>query len=144
MEQFLCTFQKVLKANDADLDHDWEKWLSLAIHNDHDSWFEGCLANRKYSWAKASKIFEQRFESPDRMIEMVTRAYSMTMGNDESILDYSTRFQKTCREGGIVDNEGLTLQFLVSLLPHVQENVQVAWHSRHGKKLSQGIEEVLK
>ncbi|KAG0163428.1 hypothetical protein DFQ30_000182, partial [Apophysomyces sp. BC1015] len=143
VEQFPCTFQKVLKANDADLDRDWEKWLSLAIHNDHDSWFEGRLANRQYSWAKARKIFEQRFESPDRMIEMATRAYSMTMGNDESVLDYSTRFQKTCREGGIVDNEGLALRFLVSLLPHVRENVQVAWHGRHGKKPPQGVEEVL-
>ncbi|KAF7720433.1 hypothetical protein EC973_008941, partial [Apophysomyces ossiformis] len=133
----------VLQAVDADLDRDWEKWLALAIHHDHDAWFENRLAKRNLTWSEARKIFIQRFESPDRMIAMASKAYSMVMDRQELVLDYSTRFQKAYHEGGIVDNEGLALRFLVSLLPHIRENVQVAWHGRHGKKLPQSVEEVL-
>ncbi|KAF7720432.1 hypothetical protein EC973_008942 [Apophysomyces ossiformis] len=86
-----------------------EKWLALAIYHDHDAWFENRLAKRNLTWSKACKIFIQWFESPDQMIAMASKAYSMVMDRQESVLDYSTHFQKAYYEGGIVDNEGLAL-----------------------------------
>ncbi|KAG0165760.1 hypothetical protein DFQ29_001387, partial [Apophysomyces sp. BC1021] len=143
VEHFLRTFQKVLIAFDVNLDANWEKWLSLSLRDDHDAWFESRLANKNLTWAQAHKLFVQRFESPDRMIMMASKAYSMVMGKNETVLEYSTRFQKTYREGGILDNEGLALRFLVSLLPHIRENVQVTWHGRHGKELPKNVDEIL-
>ncbi|KAF7721001.1 hypothetical protein EC973_005629 [Apophysomyces ossiformis] len=67
---------------------------------------------------------------------MASKAYSIVMDQQELVLDYNTRFQKAYYEGGIVDNEGLALRFLISLLLHIQENVQVAWHGRHDDSTS--------
>ncbi|KAF7720449.1 hypothetical protein EC973_008601 [Apophysomyces ossiformis] len=92
IEHFLHTFQKVLKAMDVDLDQDWEKWLDVAIHHDYNPWFELNLANHNYTWKQAHKIFQQWFESPDRMIAMATEAYTMLICKNETVMDYGTRF----------------------------------------------------
>ncbi|KAI9468219.1 hypothetical protein BDB00DRAFT_284122, partial [Zychaea mexicana] len=34
---FARTFELALSAMEGDLDRDWEKWLPLAIHHDHDA-----------------------------------------------------------------------------------------------------------
>ena len=143
VEHFLGTFTKVLKAHDADLDKQWEKWLALAVHHDHDTWFETHLANKGLTWQEAQKVFRKRFESIDRRLAMATEAYNMVMLPTESVLDFGVRFQKAVREGGLIDHEGLAFRLLASLLPHIRENVQVAWHGRYGKELPKSYEDVL-
>ena len=89
---FIRTFERVLRAAECDIDREWEKWLSLAIHHDHDAWFDCNLADRDLKWKKAKKNFLEYFESTDRRIAKATEAYTMQMGPNESILNYGTRF----------------------------------------------------
>ena len=77
------------------------------------------------------------------MITKANEAYTMTMRTGKAIIDYRTRFQATAHEGDIQDSQGLALRFLASLLPHIRENVQVAWHSCKGKKLPKSVAAVL-
>lgn len=47
---FLSSFQKVLNTGNANKDLEWQKWLHVALHQDHDEWFESELADKGYTW----------------------------------------------------------------------------------------------
>ncbi|KAL0089017.1 hypothetical protein J3Q64DRAFT_1882681 [Phycomyces blakesleeanus] len=57
----------------------------------------------------------------------------MVIEEDESIIDYGTRFQKACHEGNIQDSNHLAMRFLSSLTSNLSANVKLAWFASHSK-----------
>ncbi|KAJ8658134.1 hypothetical protein O0I10_006141 [Lichtheimia ornata] len=62
---FLSSFQKVLNTGSVNKDLEWQKWLHVVLHQDHDEWFESELADKGYTWEQAKVVFKKRFQSMD-------------------------------------------------------------------------------
>ncbi|KAL0077041.1 hypothetical protein F4703DRAFT_1933798 [Phycomyces blakesleeanus] len=124
---FLSTMKKVLTAGKSTIDSSWKIWPPMAFDHDHDPWYETNLQGKDLSWAE---------------LEMGSRMLTMTMGPNESILDYGMRFQKACREDGPIGVFVDAMIFMSSLYPDLCTNIKLAWFARH-TEMPQTIEQVL-
>ncbi|KAL0073341.1 hypothetical protein F4703DRAFT_1799754 [Phycomyces blakesleeanus] len=92
------------------------------------------------SWNDMKDIITKKFDSFNRQLEMGSLVFTMTMGPNESILNYGIKFQKACREGGVKENTNLAMRFMSSLTPELSSNVKLAWFAQYSE-MSQMIEQ---
>ncbi|KAL0074247.1 hypothetical protein J3Q64DRAFT_1853747 [Phycomyces blakesleeanus] len=140
VSHFLSMFQKILTAGKTNIDSAWKIWLPMSFDHDHDTWYESNLQGKDISWNDMKDIITKKFDSFNRQLEMGSLVFTMTMGPNESILNYGIKFQKACREGGVKENTNLAMRFMSSLTPELSSNVKLAWFAQYSE-MSQMIEQ---
>jgi hypothetical protein len=129
---FLNTFEKILTAENVNIDQDWCKWLNCSINQEHQVWFDRNLLNKHISWKEAKTIFEGRFESMVYKLLMGVKAVTMDMNPGESVITFGERLLKAMHEGEVDDCQALAYRFLGCLL--------FTWRSGLGIRIHQSVQ----
>jgi hypothetical protein len=130
---FLNTFEKILNAENVNLNQDWCKWLNCSINQEHQAWFDQNLLSKNLLWKEAKSIFEARFESMVYKLFMGVKAVTMEMNKGESVIAFGERLLKAMHEGEVDDCQALAYRFLGCLPGDIANAVSAAWAGQqHG------------
>ncbi|KAL0093309.1 hypothetical protein F4703DRAFT_1789745 [Phycomyces blakesleeanus] len=125
ISHYLSAIQKVLSAGRTPINQAWKTWLLVAFDHDHNTWYKQHLQGQDLNWEQMGSL-----------------VFIMVMEHDESVMGYSTRFQKACCKGNVQDSNHLAMRFLTSLTPELVANVKLAWFACHND-MSQSVEQFL-
>ncbi|KAL0080599.1 hypothetical protein F4703DRAFT_1796018 [Phycomyces blakesleeanus] len=106
---YLSALQKVLSAGRIPIDQAWKTWLLVVFDHDHNMWYEQYLEEQDLNWEQVKQVVQNKFNSFDRQLEMGSLVFTMVMEHNESVMYYSTCFQKACRKGNVQDSNHLAM-----------------------------------
>ncbi|KAG2225124.1 hypothetical protein INT45_011807, partial [Circinella minor] len=100
--------------------------LPRMLSPDQRSWFIDNLkphAALDWSFARKTLVNKYGIQDADRQAQYMQELFSLKMGRDDSVEQYTDHFHKLRREAGCEDNRVMAALYIKSLLPELSQHV---------------------
>ncbi|KAI8991160.1 hypothetical protein BDF20DRAFT_843066, partial [Mycotypha africana] len=135
VDHYLRTFEQIIRSSSiGSVERHWSTLIPLCLPPGDSSWVDKTLV-KCASWSDAKVEFRRYYGSRTAKRRFVEQVYTMNMGLNDSIVDYSRKFLQTMHEAGISStDEGVADPFLTSLTPPVQTVLRLSMVTNKDKK----------
>lgn len=123
---FILEFETQLEANCLSMDHHWARLLPLCLPYGIRRWYEKNI-DKSSGWMDACKILKHQFGSRSGIHDAAKQLQQIYLRRDESILDFTVRFQQLMDDAGLDDANPLAITAFEHALPEaVMGHLQAA------------------
>ncbi|OAD78000.1 hypothetical protein PHYBLDRAFT_164882 [Phycomyces blakesleeanus NRRL 1555(-)] len=125
-KECLDQFEEITRAHDIKFDSNWHYLLPNILSSEQHLWLKEYYPNpARLSWSTVKDDLITTFWENDFQlrVELTKELITMRMGDDESVLQYTERFQRVRRAAQIDDDLFTAVRFTNSLLPKLSEQV---------------------
>ncbi|KAG2214144.1 hypothetical protein INT45_003531 [Circinella minor] len=126
VHECLDRFEDILESYGQNINVNWCRLLPHMLSPDQCSWFIDHLKpHAALDWSFAHKTLVNKYgiQDTDRQAQFMQELFSLRMGRDDSVEQYTDRFHKLHREAGCEDNRVMAALFINSLLPELGQRV---------------------
>lgn len=126
LDNFLNRFEDILEARKFDIDRHWCRLLPITMHPDQREWFVNNLKPKNHLlWSEARAVITAAFDVQDhaKMSSKRAELNAMRMKENESVEQYTLRYQRVRREAQVPDDDAAAFNFIQTLLPYLYDAV---------------------
>ena len=144
VEDFLSTFEAILKINKVDLDKEWKDYITesflLSQNDKHSRFYKTQLLNTKEgtTWKVAKKIIMERYSDPTNVNKDLEQIVEMEQSKIESVRDFIDRYiearSKIPNSMKWPTNTLDVVTFMGKILPITREGIKRCLEKDHSGK----------
>ncbi|KAG2222746.1 hypothetical protein INT45_013110 [Circinella minor] len=126
VHECLDRFEDILESYSQNINVNWCRLLPRMLSPDQRSWFIDHLkphAALDWSFARKTLVNKYGIQDADHQAQFMQELFSLRMGRDDSVEQYTDWFYKLRREAGCEDNRVMAALFINSLLPELGQHV---------------------
>ncbi|KAG2215670.1 hypothetical protein INT45_009686, partial [Circinella minor] len=126
IHECLDRFEDIIESYGQDINVNWCRLLPRMLSPDQRSWFiDNLKPHAALDWSFARKTFVNKYgiQDADRQAQYMQELFSLKMGRDDSVEQYTDHFHKLRREAGCEDNRVMAALYIKSLLPELSQHV---------------------
>jgi len=116
VNEFIPEFEMQLIANGLQPDQHWTRLLPLCLSLGERRWAEHAL-DPSTSWYTAKTMFKRQFNSHLSVFDAIKQLQTMTLRRDETILEFTVRFQHVMDNAELEDTSPIALAAFEHALP---------------------------
>ncbi|KAG1119078.1 hypothetical protein G6F42_013051 [Rhizopus arrhizus] len=130
VDHFLSEFEKIVHSSGQEIQDVWKKYIPLTLPFDLDDWLQNIVL-KAATWADVKSTFHKKFGTTISKLHKRRAVMTMTIGEDETVDEYASRFFRTVGEAGY-HRDDLTIGdiFLLGLPEEWQFNLSTVLLSR--------------
>ena len=129
IHECLDRFEDIIESYGQDINTHWCRLLPRMLSPDQRSWFIDNLkphALLDWSFARKTLVDKYGIQDADRQAQFMQELFSLHMGRNDSVEQYTDRFHKLRREAGCEDNRVMAALYIKSLLPELSQHVTLS------------------
>ncbi|CAO3608464.1 unnamed protein product [Mucor fragilis] len=130
VDHFLSEFEKIVHSSGQEIQDVWRKYIPLTLPFDLDDWLQNIVL-KATNWIDVKSVFHKKFGTTISKLHKRRAVMTMTIGEDETVDEYASRFFRTVGEAGY-HRDDLTIGdiFLLGLPEEWQFNLSTVLLSR--------------
>ncbi|KAG1290020.1 hypothetical protein G6F64_013975 [Rhizopus arrhizus] len=118
--------------------------MALSIGEANLDWYQETIESHSpsYSWEEAKDIIRKHFENPAKAIEMFGRLLSSKQRNNETVSDFTARFNRLAQTAQCTDSNMLARIYINSLHDDLNLHIRTVLSSNYGATFLQDINSI--
>ncbi|KAG0861721.1 hypothetical protein G6F16_013060 [Rhizopus arrhizus] len=144
VEIFFKTFERIFRINQVNILVHWRDYMALSIGEANLDWYQETIESHSpsYSWEEAKDIIRKHFENPAKAIEMFGRLLSSKQRNNETVSDFTARFNRLAQTAQCTDSNMLARIYINSLHDDLNLHIRTVLSSNYGATFLQDINSI--
>ncbi|KAG1533019.1 hypothetical protein G6F51_012825 [Rhizopus arrhizus] len=144
VEIFFKTFERIFRINQVNILVHWRDYMALSIGEANLDWYQETIESHSpsYSWEEAKDIIRKHFENPAKAIEMFGRLLSSKQRNNETVSDFTARFNRLAQTAQCSDSNMLARIYINSLHDDLNLHIRTVLSSNYGATFLQDINSI--